>query len=358
MNQGNPFSARFFLLKNNLNILNLCLTAAYLSFNAQHSGKGLIPFLFLLNTSWFLISLMGYYFKTQPGERIFVNKRRKWLITQGTIFFTIYLLVSLKIITSDLFVFSNAMLNVLICIAGLINDLLSDFQNKKLRGVKISNDISGQTSQYFNNSFSFLDEGFSEDNVRKENVIGRKRAKMSLDVSAQTERSSKPTLEEAEYNFLKINIGDTLAYSSSSFSYGFNYLDTLFVRELKNRIIKRGLDIFISLFVIIFILSWLILLIGILIKLESKGPIFFKQLRSGINNKAFWCIKFRSMNVNSECDEVQATRGDSRITRVGAFLRKTSLDEFPQFLNVLIGDMSIVSPHPHRLMHTEIYGVK
>ncbi len=177
---------------------------------------------------------------------------------------------------------------------------------------------------------------------------------MSLDVSAQTERSSKPTLEEAEYNFLKINIGDTLAYSSSSFSYGFNYLDTLFVRELKNRIIKRGLDIFISLFVIIFILSWLILLIGILIKLESKGPIFFKQLRSGINNKAFWCIKFRSMNVNSECDEVQATRGDSRITRVGAFLRKTSLDEFPQFLNVLIGDMSIVSPHPHRLMHTEI----
>ena len=114
-----------------------------------------------------------------------------------------------------------------------------------------------------------------------------------------------------------------------------------------NQAIKRSFDIVFSLTVTVFILSWLIPLVGLLIKLESKGPVFFLQERNGRNNKVFQCLKFRSMRPNDYADTHQATKNDPRVTRIGAFLRKTSLDEMPQFLNVLIGDMSIVGPRPH-----------
>ena len=125
--------------------------------------------------------------------------------------------------------------------------------------------------------------------------------------------------------------------------------------DVGNRIKKRALDVAISLLVAIFILSWLIPLMGLLIVMESKGPIFFGQLRSGRNNKTFRCLKFRSMRVNKESDTKQATRNDNRITRIGKFIRKTSLDEFPQFLNVLKGEMSLVGPRPHMVKHTTDY---
>ena len=122
-----------------------------------------------------------------------------------------------------------------------------------------------------------------------------------------------------------------------------------------NRIIKRLFDILFSLFVIIFIMTWLAPIIGFLIKLSSKGPVFFKQTRSGLNNKEFTCLKFRSMTLNKMSDLKQATKNDPRTTKVGSFLRKTSLDEMPQFFNVLMGDMSVVGPRPHMLKHTKDY---
>jgi Undecaprenyl-phosphate glucose phosphotransferase len=125
--------------------------------------------------------------------------------------------------------------------------------------------------------------------------------------------------------------------------------------ERTNQVIKRGFDILFSLLVIIFFLSWAMPIIALLIKLDSRGPVLFKQKRTGKHNKEFWCYKFRTMYVNDEADVKQATRNDSRITRVGSFLRKTSLDEFPQFFNVLAGSMSIVGPRPHMLKHTEQY---
>jgi putative colanic acid biosynthesis UDP-glucose lipid carrier transferase len=127
------------------------------------------------------------------------------------------------------------------------------------------------------------------------------------------------------------------------------------LEDVGNRIKKRALDIAVSFFVVVFILSWLIPLLGLLIYLESKGPIIFSQLRSGKNNKGFRCFKFRSMKVNKDSDLKQATKNDSRITRVGSFIRKTSLDEFPQFINVLRGEMSLVGPRPHMLKHTSDY---
>lgn len=142
--------------------------------------------------------------------------------------------------------------------------------------------------------------------------------------------------------------------------YFFNELPVISLRSeplqrFRNRLLKRVMDIAVSSFAMLFILSWLVPLLAIIIKLQSKGPVFFKQQRSGKDNLPFWCYKFRSMTVNEQSDSVQATKDDARITPIGAFLRKTSLDEFPQFWNVLKGDMSIVGPRPHMLKHTEQY---
>jgi len=127
------------------------------------------------------------------------------------------------------------------------------------------------------------------------------------------------------------------------------------LEDLGNRIKKRVMDIVVSAFVVIFILSWLVPLMALLIMLESRGPVFFAQPRTGRNNKPFLCLKFRSMRVNKLADHQQATRNDGRITRLGRFMRRTSLDEFPQFINVLRGDMSIAGPRPHMLKHTDEY---
>ena len=125
--------------------------------------------------------------------------------------------------------------------------------------------------------------------------------------------------------------------------------------DVGNRIKKRTLDIAVSLFTIIFILSWLLPILGLIIWIQSGRPIFFKQLRTGKNKKPFYCYKFRSMKSNKEADKRQATQGDDRVTKIGGFLRKTSLDEFPQFFNVLRGEMSLVGPRPHMVKHTTDY---
>jgi Undecaprenyl-phosphate glucose phosphotransferase len=114
-----------------------------------------------------------------------------------------------------------------------------------------------------------------------------------------------------------------------------------------NRVVKRTFDLLFTVFVMAFVLTWLIPMIMILIKLDSKGPVFFRQLRAGKSNLPFSCLKFRTMTWQPASGFVQATKNDSRITRIGKFLRKTSLDEFPQFFNVLSGDMSVVGPRPH-----------
>ncbi len=122
-----------------------------------------------------------------------------------------------------------------------------------------------------------------------------------------------------------------------------------------NQIVKRFFDIIFSGLMILCIFSWLFPILMILVKISSKGPVFFKQERSGEANKPFTCLKFRTMQVNEEADTLQATRNDTRITKIGKFLRKTNLDELPQFFNVLKGDMSVVGPRPHMIKHTEEY---
>lgn len=121
-----------------------------------------------------------------------------------------------------------------------------------------------------------------------------------------------------------------------------------FVASRKQFLIaKRSFDILFSLLMVVLVLSWLTPLVALLIKLNSRGPVFFRQKRIGRNGVPFYCYKFRTMVVNEEADEVPAEKNDERITRVGRFLRHTNIDELPQFFNVLIGQMSIIGPRPH-----------
>ena len=127
-------------------------------------------------------------------------------------------------------------------------------------------------------------------------------------------------------------------------------LDTEF-----GRIAKRTFDILFSSFVILTVLSWLTPLLYVLIKLESPGNLFFKQKRHGFKRRAFWCYKFRSMTASTDADSKMASKNDMRITKIGRILRKTSIDELPQFFNVFLGDMSVVGPRPHMELHTADY---
>ncbi|MFM9839149.1 MAG: exopolysaccharide biosynthesis polyprenyl glycosylphosphotransferase [Cyclobacteriaceae bacterium] len=132
-------------------------------------------------------------------------------------------------------------------------------------------------------------------------------------------------------------------------------LATIPLDESGNQLLKRIFDLIFSAAFLLLIMSWLLPIIYIVIKTDSKGPIFFTQLRSGKDNRPFKCLKFRTMIVNKDSDSVQATKDDPRITKLGHFLRKTSIDELPQFINVFIGNMSVVGPRPHMLKHTEQY---
>lgn len=141
--------------------------------------------------------------------------------------------------------------------------------------------------------------------------------------------------------------------------YAFGTIPVMSVRHqpltrLVNRVLKRSFDVaFSSLFLIVSPLVFIPVAIGI--KLSSKGPIFFKQKRTGYRGREFFCYKFRTMRINASADTQQASKDDPRKTRLGNFLRRTSIDELPQFINVLRGEMSVVGPRPHMLKHTEEY---
>lgn len=214
---------------------------------------------------------------------------------------------------------------------------------------------------------------FSEKQNDKVNVIGGYDDVMSYclnnkvsEIICSMDKVSKEYLSAlidfAENNLIIIRV---IPDSSGVFGRNFvttflEYIPLLALRknpfdEVSNKLTKRIFDIVFSLCVIVFILSWLFPLIALLILIDSRGPVLFAQERTGLLNKSFKCLKFRTMVVNTSANTAQAQRNDPRVTRIGAFLRKTSLDELPQFFNVLWGTMSVVGPRPHMLKHTEEY---
>jgi putative colanic acid biosynthesis UDP-glucose lipid carrier transferase len=149
---------------------------------------------------------------------------------------------------------------------------------------------------------------------------------------------------------------------TAKFEY-YDYIPVISLRnilqdETINKIIKRVFDIVFSFLIIVGLLSWLTPILAIIIKLESKGPVFFIQKRNGLNYKEFNCYKFRSMYINDKADLDLASKNDVRITKVGKFIRKTSIDELPQFFNVFWGEMSVVGPRPHMVSVANLYALK
>ncbi|WP_068596677.1 exopolysaccharide biosynthesis polyprenyl glycosylphosphotransferase [Vaginella massiliensis] len=172
----------------------------------------------------------------------------------------------------------------------------------------------------------------------------------------------KPIYDIAEKLHIEISYIPYSIYNNFT-NLNIEYIDTLPILEIRrfpldlvhNQLIKTLFDKVFALFVCVSVLSWLIPIIGLLIYFDSKGPIFFVQKRNGLNGQEFGCIKFRTMR-ETKLNSIKATvRNDDRITRIGNFLRKTSLDETPQFINVLLGDMSIVGPRPHMISQDSYY---
>jgi putative colanic acid biosynthesis UDP-glucose lipid carrier transferase len=127
------------------------------------------------------------------------------------------------------------------------------------------------------------------------------------------------------------------------------------LRNPFNRFVKRTFDIIFSAFFLCTIFPLIALVVSIVTKVTMPGPVFFRQKRNGLNGEEFYCYKFRSMRVNEDADRVQATKDDPRKTRWGEIMRHYNIDELPQFWNVFKGDMSVVGPRPHMLLHTEQY---
>lgn len=130
-------------------------------------------------------------------------------------------------------------------------------------------------------------------------------------------------------------------------------LSVIAIDDPRNQLVKRLFDVIFATLFFLLVLSWLIPLVAFFIKVDSRGPVFFIQQRNGEGNKPFGCIKFRTMVVNDEADTKQATKGDLRITKLGAFLRRSSIDELPQFINVFLGNMSLIGPRPHPIKLNE-----
>ncbi len=230
-------------------------------------------------------------------------------------------------------------------------------------------DYAEKLKDFFNHNpkygYQFLGY-FSDDNIQ--NKLGAKNDYLNYDCTELDEiycstnsldgKMIRKVISHSDQQYVKVKfIPDKDAFLTTKLGVNYyGFLPVLSFRELKLddpffRTLKRAFDILFSSCMIIFLLSWLTPIVSILIKLESKGPIFFKQRRVGLKGKRFWCYKFRSMTINNDDESRQATKNDMRITKIGIFIRKTSIDELPQFFNVLKGDMSIVGPRPHMISH-------
>ncbi|MBD1394653.1 exopolysaccharide biosynthesis polyprenyl glycosylphosphotransferase [Mucilaginibacter glaciei] len=343
----------------------------------------------LLNLSWFASAYLIKLYRTKNVQ------------SMGTILFKSILTFCFQILCIGIIsaIFKSLVIDQKIVFYSLIGEFCAlaqvrvfmfiteksfqNLQNYKRKIAIVGNtELSNKVAQYFiKNKVAFnLIGHFKDDNKIADIAFGSKGGIKNTinfaienhvdEVYTMLSSADDPALasliEKADQHCVKLRFIASFAelekldgsqYHLSSFCNGVPILTTgpEPLNSIRNRIIKRLFDIGFSFFVIAFILSWLVPLLAIIIKSESKGPVFFKQLRSGKNNKPFYCYKFRSMKLNESSNYLQAAKNDARVTKVGAILRKTSVDELPQFLNVLLGDMSVVGPRPHMLSHTDQY---
>lgn len=223
--------------------------------------------------------------------------------------------------------------------------------------------------------YGYRFKGFFSDKKSNENIIGKvdvikafslenKIDEIYCSLNELSDEKLKDLVEFGDENNIVIKfIPDSKAIFSKNLK--IDYYELFPVLSLQKTALhdpliknfKRAFDFVFSLIVVILLLSWLTPLMALLIKLESRGPVFFKQSRPGLDEQEFLCYKFRSMKVNVTTEK-EASRNDPRVTKIGRFIRKTSIDELPQFFNVLLGDMSVVGPRPHLWSQNKTYGSK
>ena len=232
--------------------------------------------------------------------------------------------------------------------------IISLFNKRKYLGYKVQGFFSDQ--KYLKKSQLFLGSKKDIFDYTSNNNIDEIYITLSKTTREEVKSINKFTIENKIQLKLIPNPNELFSKNQQAEVFEDNF-KVLTIKKLpfefyENRLIKRLFDISFSLTVILLLMSWLIPILWILIKIESKGPLFFKQEREGLNGKRFLCYKFRSMKLNKEANKESATKNDLRITKIGAFIRKTSIDELPQFFNVFLGDMSIVGPRPHMNLHS------
>jgi len=233
-------------------------------------------------------------------------------------------------------------------------------------GIKLSQYFESHPYEY--NFIGILDENIQSinfNNIELQNHIikfinfasNKKISKVYIALNDFKKINTKTIFYESEKLGIKLKLvndfSNSLSTYHSTYKDGFQFLSfrNEKLEEIQSRIYKRLFDIIFSSLVIIFILSWVYPILAIIIKSQSSGPLLFKQKRNGRYNSEFYCYKFRSMHINALSDIMQATRNDNRIFPFGSFMRRTNIDELPQFFNIFLGDMSVVGPRPHMLNH-------
>jgi Undecaprenyl-phosphate glucose phosphotransferase len=340
------------------------------------------PLLLVYNLSWILVSLAtGFYKPFQQTEtRKLLFNIFKVFVTHLVILTVYFILAERKDLSRQFFFSTFIIYGVILSFWRIgIHYFFRVSRSKGLfqRAVVIVGygEVGKELYEYFlqNPEFGFKCEGFFDDHHQGPEVVGK-----LGDLKEYLKRKSVDevycSLPDSENDFIEglseycqnHLIRFSLIPDFRSFYYkrvkleffeNIPVLSTLSdpLTDPINRFIKRGFDILFSLLVILLILSWLLPLLILIIKIDSPGPGFFIQNRSGFRNNVFKVFKLRTMVVNKMSDAMQAKKDDKRITKIGSFLRRTSLDELPQFFNVLIGNMSVVGPRPHMLFQTEEY---
>ncbi len=235
-----------------------------------------------------------------------------------------------------------------------IQDLKNIFINKKELGYNLKavfSDYDDDVTGTIQDSFKYLNNNSIDE--------------VYCDIEGLEAKQINAFVKHANQNHYNIKfVPNTLKFFNKYFDIDYyNYLPVLSIPNVAlnsefNKLIKRSFDVLFSMLIIIFILSWLSVILFIILKLESKGPLFYKHQRNGINYKEFECYKYRSLTITKEVKGTYVKPNDSRLTKVGKFLRRTNIDELPQFINVLFGDMSVVGPRPHMVSYTDDYANK
>ena len=374
-------------------ILNLSMVSIYLLENSSafyfSSNRRYLPIVLVFNLIWLLsANISGLYEQVLNKDSIKTYRVviKTYLIFVSIICFTILILIGTEayFITRQYLFYSLALFGFLLGLWKLIfltirkSERTTLLDNREVIiigagriGYDLYNFFSENPAQGYN-PVGFFDDNpgkikdkhlyLGETNACIDYVLTNKVDEIFCTLPMSDLKKIERLMIDADKNLIRFK------YVPEYFDFAkrptvvqsFGHIPVISVRtepleNLLNRSIKRLFDIVFSFIVIVFVFSWLFPILFILIKLESRGPVFFTQVRSGRDNHPFKCYKFRSMYVNKDADDKQATRNDHRITKVGSILRRTSLDELPQFFNVLLGNMSVVGPRPHMIKHTKQY---